>query len=285
MEPVIFERSIRKLYAELQKLHNTAVRTAEVEAIHNMRVQIKKLSSVYSFLDASKIAPVRRDKYYTDLRRYFKTAGKLREFQLHSTMIDSYRNRYGNYYTEYEAYNNCQATFVRDCFSGNRAGFPGMAQKSVRSAILMAVKKTDPVRLNQHAAGFIDRRLKKIESYYLIFNSETCLHKIRQTIKELRYFLEIYTECSAGSGSLSVNFEEIKKVEEMLGGWNDKRIFREDVERFVKYYSLLHAGSRLPAYQKLTDSISEDALLDIKDIQPVLLRLITGMALDLLMLK
>lgn len=137
----------------------------------------------------------------------------------------------------------------------------------------------------RQATAFIKTRLKKIETYYLNYTSDVYLHKTRQTIKELRYFLELYAACSDDPQPLPVNFEEIKKVEEMLGGWNDKRIFREDVERFTRNYSQLHARSGLPAYQELIDGITGDAIRDIKDIQPVLLHLITSMSLGLLTLK
>lgn|GEM_PF-3106805 len=285
MKPDIFEKYIRKLYADLQSLHDNAVKTTAVEAIHDMRVQIKRLSCIYAFFEESKIALVKKDSFYKDLRIYFKTAGKLREFQLHRNMIDIYKQQFGDHFAEYEEYINSQGSFSHDYYNRNQAKFPGKEQKSMQAAILLAVKKTEQGYLNRQAALFIKKRLKKIESYYLNYSSEIYLHKTRQTIKELRYFLESYAACSDDPQPLPVNFEEIKKVEEMLGGWNDKRIFREDVERFIRNYTLLHSRGLSPIYQELITGINRDAGKDIKDIQPVLLHLITGMSLDLLTLK
>jgi CHAD domain-containing protein len=285
MKPEIFEKYIRRLYAGLKTLQDAAIRTAEVEAIHDMRVQIKRLSCIYTFLEESKIAPVRKDKYYSELRKYFKTAGRLREFQLHQIMIDVYKKKFGDHFAEYESYNSSQGRFFLEHFSRNQDYFPGAEQKSIRSAILLAVKNTDQDQLKRQATAFIKARLKRIENYYLNYASDIYLHKTRQTIKELRYFLELHAVCSGDAQPPSVNFEEIKKVEELLGGWNDKRIFREDVERFVRNYSMIHAKGILPAYQELMHRIEEDARNDIKDIQPVLLHLITNMSLNLLTLK
>lgn len=149
MKPENFEQYIRRLYAGLQSLQNVAIRTAEAEAVHDMRVQIKRLSCIYTFLEESKIAPVKKDKYYSDLRNYFKTAGKLREFQLHRKMIDGYKQQYGDHFIEYEEYNNSQGRFYLDFFNRNRGKLSGTKEKSIRTAILLAVKNADEDHLKK----------------------------------------------------------------------------------------------------------------------------------------
>jgi len=285
VKPDLLSTYISRLYNELQTLNNLAVKTTDVEAVHDMRVQIKRLNCVYSFLEESKISGIKSQEYYVKLRRYFKIAGRLRELQLHRSLINRYKELNGDQYQDYEQYITAIEGDARDHFHRNRSSFPIKEQKALGTSVLNSVKKTSPSALYKHAVVFITDRIKKIESYYLHYETEEYLHKTRQTIKDLRYFLELFVACSDSPGTPSIEFVEIKQVEEVLGGWNDKQVFCEDLSRFYKNYRILHGGNTLPVYESLISQVSEDASREIVDIQPVLLSLITYISLSLLRLK
>jgi len=285
VKPDLFEKYIRKLYDELQTLNNLAVKTADVEAVHDMRVQIKRLNCVYTFLDESKISGIKRLEYYERLRAYFKIAGTLRDLQLHRSLLKGYIDINGDHYQDYDQYITALEEYARDHFYRNRDSFPLKEQKAISSTLLNSVKKISPSVLYKHAVVFIANRLKKIESYYLHYETEEYLHKTRQTIKELRYFLELFVACSDATETPIIKFEEIKRVEEILGGWNDKQVFCEDLKRYYNNYSILHSGNTLPVYENLISQVTEDASSEIADIQPILLSLITYISLSLLRLK
>ncbi len=285
MNPDLLSTYIRRLYNELQTLNDLAVKTADVEAVHDMRVQIKRLNCVYTFLDESKINGIKRLEYYEKLKAYFKIAGNLRDIQLHRSLLQEYKDQNGDLYQDYDKYITALEGDARDYFHRNRDSFPIREQKTISSSILNSVKKISPSELYKLSVVFISDRIRKIESYYLHYETEEYLHKTRQTIKELRYFLELFIECSDNTGTPIIKFEEIKQVEEILGGWNDKQVFCEDLKRYYKNYRILHGGNTLPVYENLILQVSEDASREIVDIQPVLLSLISYLSLSLLRLK
>lgn len=269
----------------MKSLSTRAVKTADPEAIHDMRVVIKRLNLVYDFLDEMKIADIKAMDEFRVLKRYFKSAGRLRDLQVQRSILDVYTRANGRNYMEFVRYLDGMEVRARDRFTTGKANFPGQEQKAVISYLLRSLKDLQGQAIHGLSVKFIKDRIRRIEGYYLKFDSGPRLHEIRKTIKQLRFFLEIYIESSSGEDLRAVRFDEIRKIEDLLGDWNDKMVFCRELERFMSNYRLMHGNSAHPDLEDLALQVAGDAGKETGNIQAELFALITNLSMSLIRLK
>lgn len=285
MEPDLFENHIRRLYNQLKSLSTRSVKSAGPGDIHDMRVQIKRLSLVCAFLDESGITAVRQMDEYRVLKEYFKSAGRLRDIQNQLQILEAYSRMNDKGYAEYVLYLDGMESRARSRITSGNGKFPLQELKMVISYVQKAVRNSRGQDIHKLSVRFVKDRSRKVEEHYLDHDSGPSLHQLRKTIKELRYFLELFVECSTGQDLPSVRFEEIRQVEDLLGKWNDLNVFCMELKRYSTNYKLVHGIDAFPAYENLLLQVSGNAADEIGDIQPILLGLITNLSMSLMRLN
>ena len=250
-----------------------ALKGAKEDPVHDMRVLIKRLNAVFIFLNESRIYKSQSRRYLNQLKYFFKSAGNLRDIQIHLTLLNKYKKASETNFSEYEEYLRSKEGIARQNFFNVSAKYPKREQIYVKDEIINSVRDFSQKKLSKRTDEFIFTRLKDLENYLFHADTYAYLHKIRQTLKELRFFIEIVKNCSEKSPMKDVDFQEIKEIENVLGSWNDCFVFIEDLNRYGRYKKMM--TSKLPGeINRLIQIVEADMNSMVEELKPRLLKLI-----------
>jgi CHAD domain-containing protein len=273
MNKAKFIKYISTLLREFELLFKQALKGAKEDPVHDMRVVIKRLNAVLAFLDESKIYKDKSTRYVKQLRNFFKSAGNLRDLQIQRSLVDHYKQKLPIDLDELVTYiENMQGT-ARHGFLKVSANYPKREQLYIKDDIIAAVKSCSQADLDKSSGKYLFRRLKRIERYVFRGGSEKILHKIRQTLKELRFFIEIVLVCNESTPLNEIDIKEIKEIESILGNWNDCIVFIENLDRYTEYKKMLNANKEPVEISELKKIIRKDMNQMVTDIKPRLLKL------------
>jgi CHAD domain-containing protein len=273
MEKEQFIKYISLLLKEFELQFRQALKGAKEEPVHDMRVMIKRLNAVLAFLGESGIYKSNSTRYLRQLRNFFKSAGNLRDLQIQRSLVDHYKQKLSIDLTELETYLSNMEETARHGFLKVSSDYPKREQIYVKDEIISAVKLSPQAKLTKLSDKYMFKRIKRIEKYVLHAESDKYLHKIRQTLKELRFFIEIVQSCSAHTPLKELDIKEIKELENVLGNWNDCIVLIKNLDRYSEYKSMLNAQKNPAFYSALKTAVRADMKQMVHDIKPELLKL------------
>lgn len=274
MKKDLFIKFITSLIREYDTLFRLALKGAREEPVHELRVRIKRLNALFVFLDESGIYRKSSNSFFHQLKDFFKSAGNLRDIQVLRALVGNYRNQVTEDIAEYETYLINKESTASMGFFRKSSEYPRKEQIQIKGEIIASVRKTTDDKLSQKSLAFITRRLNRIEKYLLPRETAKYLHKIRQTLKQLRFFLEIYHSSAQISLIEEADYNEIKEIETIIGGWNDRAMLIEDIKRYRAYKQKLDSGTSDHALELLRKFVRKDMKEMVSDIKPRLLKFI-----------
>ena len=274
MNKDLFIKYIRWLFREFDAQFRLALKGAKEVPVHDLRVMIKRLTALFLFLDEADIYRKRGTDFFKQLRDFFNSAGYLRDVQVMRSLIENYKNRIKDDISEYENYLAGKETSAKNSFFNSSEKYPEQIQSEIKNAIIASVRKFSDESLVQKSFLFMIKRLKRIDEYLQSSGTSRYLHKIRQTLKQLRYFIEIFHASSDLALIEESDFNEIKELENIIGAWNDRSNLIEDIKYYKIYNQKLGARSNWPGLIKLEQEIRKDRKEMVKDIRPRLLKFI-----------
>lgn len=274
MNKDLFIKHIRWLIKEYDKQLGLALKGAKEEPVHDLRVMIKRLNALFLFLDEAGIYRKKSTTFFNQLHEFFRSAGNLRDIQVMKSLIGNYRNQITGDITGYENYLVSKETTAKDDFHKRSGEYPRQKQLQVKKEIIESIRKSSDEKLSQKSFDFMIKRLNRIDRYLLFKNTARYLHKIRQTLKQLRYFIEIFQSGSQFFLIDEADYNEIKEIENIIGGWNDRALLIEDITRYISYKQKLSSGASEPALTILLRIIKKNMKEMISDISPRMLKFI-----------
>lgn len=274
MKKDLLIKYITNLIREYDTQFRLTLKGAGVEPVHELRVRIKRLNALFVFLDEARIIKRSSITIFHHLNIFFKSAGNLRDIQVLRALVENYRNQVTEDNTEYETYLINKESTASFGFLKKSAEYPREEEIQVKREIIESVKKVKDDKLSQKSLAFITKRLNRIEKYLLLDDTARYLHKIRQTLKQLRFFIEIYQSSSQISIIEESDYNEIKEIENIIGGWNDRAILMEDIKRYRSYKQKLDSGTSDHALKSLMKLVRKDMKEMVTDVKPRLLKFI-----------
>ena len=273
MNKELFIKYIDNLIKDYNTRFRLALKGAKEEPVHDLRVLIKRFNALFLFLSEAGIYKSNSQLFFTQLRHFFKSAGNLRDIHVQKSLVMKYVDGRELDLTEYETYLVSKENNMRLTFFNWSKNYPKKEQTQVKKDIINSVKSFKQDELSSKASSFILKRLNLIEKYLFQTNVDKFLHKIRQTLKQLRFFIEIMHDCTDPNPMEEVDFKEIKEIEAILGNWNDCFVICEDLQRYRKYMNKLNAGQSCPEITRLIEYIQADMHKQVSDVRPRLLKL------------
>ena len=258
-------------YGNLQRIveenYNLAVRFADVEGVHDMRVGIKRMRAYFNLIEW--INPVFQAKLHIKpIRRLFKVAGKVRDIHVQQELMRRWASELDLEISEY--YN-----FLKQKETEERKRFTGFAKK-----------KFDP-DVFQSNWTLIQNVLSFISTEYIQFKSEERFnaqieelikfkekenfveddyHAIRILSKETRYTLEVLQTCFPPKNIWTQLNETLRKVHQALGRWHD-----DDMSLlFLDGFLLSYAGKSFfdrNSYVKYKKSLADDKVRQLAEFE------------------
>lgn len=237
MLPKTFEEYYFIQTENILRHYNIAKKFSDVEGIHEMRVEIKKLRAFFNLVEW--INPdFQTIKYFSKIRNLFKSAGRIRDIHIQQELTMHWVKKanlevseYYNYLKQQELKN--QAQFSKTCKRFKTTEFD-------KSWIIIQDS------LNILPQNYI--QFKSEERFYklienLIHYKEKAefagddYHKIRILSKESRYTLDILQTCFPEIGQFEVLDLKLRDLHRALGKWHDNEVNLLSIKDFLENFS------------------------------------------------
>lgn len=214
----------------------------DMEDIHQLRVNMKKLRAYFRFLEFATNKVFRYKDSNKLLRKSFRLAGNIRERQINLELLKNYELS-DKVYLQYEKFANLNDKKEKEKLDKaidalNMAEF----EKIRHSFHSFFTKKNlnEKVELSQN---FIGLQIEKIRDILGHHEEAEKVHRIRihlKTIKPLLFILSGVPESKFGE----VHYQSLKNTEDAIGAWHD---------RVVLITSLNQSLSDIQPKQNLTE--------------------------------
>lgn len=280
-ERVMYPECLWTYYGNLQRIveenYNLAVRFADVEGVHDMRVGIKRLRAYFNLIEW--INPVFQAKQnLKPIRRLFKASGKVRDIHVQQELVRRWASELDLEMSEY--YN-----FLKQKETEERKRFADFAKKKFDLKVFQS-----NWTLIQNVLSFIsteyiqfkseERFNAQIEELVKFKEKENFIeddyHAIRILSKEMRYTLEVLQTCFPPKNIWTQLNETLRKVHQALGRWHD-----DDVSLlFLDGFLLRYAGKSFfdrNSYVKYKKNLADDKVKQLAEFEQRWLDFLTVM--------
>ena len=231
---------MKKSYADrsglFSKHHRSACTFGGTEAIHEMRVCIKRLRTFFNLVEA--IVPAfNADETFRPARRFFRAAGKLRHIQVLQGMALNLTRESRLDLSEY--YNMLKTSEFRERkrFARACARFDPRFFESAGAAIAGRLKPLSEEQVRQAAGMRLTSLLDDLKAGMRSSRDPDRLHWLRIRTKETRYTLEIMVESGLTEDEAQHLDGLLKSVHQPLGRWRDGVLALESLREFAAHRS------------------------------------------------
>ena len=207
----------------------------EVEDIHQLRVEVKKLRSVLQMLDHFPDIQLDSHVYREMLRGLFSPAGRLREAQMNLKQLDYCENLH---LTGYCLYLHKRIKKQTEKFNAALTAFDLNGFLEFNNRIKSRIELFDTEAVRGYMEQFMQKQLDQIKQLCGKDQKKKQIHKIRKHLKALGYILNIAIGWDF-NGDLKNLLVLVKDTETLIGNWHD----REMLSRSLKKYTQRPAGS------------------------------------------
>jgi CHAD domain-containing protein len=270
----LFEKYLTKFEKEFLR----AINTDDEEAIHDLRVSIKKMRALFLFLKESGFANIKSDyPYLRNLKQIFKKAGRLREIHIHKNLYHEYSQRLGKDFPQLQKYLDEQEEESRQAYHDFMPGIEFRKFYDQANQLQKDLKRISQKKLNDKLFDFIRSRVDECHGFMFEPHYEQHLHQIRKYLKHIRFIIGQKIGDVHKIFDNEVSFDDTKKVEDILGEWHDRDEFRRMLEAFrdnIKDAAKAETQELLDAYLK---EVNQDIHEDIKKLRPELVHLFSLM--------
>ncbi len=268
-------QTIDKLFEKyLEKFENeflNTINTNDEEAIHDLRVSVKKLRALFLFIDEAGFANMKSYSYFDNLKKVFKRAGKVREYQIHKNILQEYEQSIGEKFPALQKYINKNISDYQGAF---HEFMPGLTFRELYKTADQLHKKIDGIsdkELNKKLLKFIKTRVDECHSFLFDYQYEIHLHQIRKYLKHIRFIIGQKIGDVHELFEKEIDFKDTRKIEDILGDWHDRDEFARELKAFEDQLTQAPKNQNKEKLQKLKKAANESIQEDIKTLRPELL--------------
>jgi CHAD domain-containing protein len=220
------------------KNYASAIKIADVDSVHNMRVSLKRIDTLIRMLNHKEKSNFRIKKCFKPLKRLFKLAGPLRDFQVQLQILDEIKKNISineQILSEF----NIKKNLLHNEFLQKNGLLNPIKMKRNFKIVEQFIRKTDLNKLVKKIEIFEKNRKKLLKEHSNEVLKSFSLHKARKMIKDLGHLIEM-----ANQKPLSEipQYRIYKETGHFLGIWHDMDVMIQYLE---KLYSDLKIASEL----------------------------------------
>ncbi|MEZ5022063.1 MAG: CHAD domain-containing protein [Chitinophagales bacterium] len=187
------------------------------EDLHQMRVSIKRLKAIWSMMEMATSGKWQKKQHYKLFDKLFDAAGKVRELEVNSELIEKYNSSYLDSYNKY--LQNTQEGLNRELFVRMQS-FDHKNFEALNNKLLQKMKGLSYKVVLKESARYIQKEVKKVLKLNDELPNNRKLHKIRIHLKAANEILTIINELNTRV-SLKKLQTNIKSLNERVGKWHD----------------------------------------------------------------
>ncbi len=266
MRASCFRRLFESGAGRIFRLAGRARRGFDVEDIHDLRVEVKRLRALLGVVKACS-SRFRTRKPSRPFRRLFKAAAGLREAQVESGLVRSWAASSAHRLDEYRNVLKRDELKGRTAFAAEarrfRRGFAPGAGRAIDGAV-EGRTGGELERLTEKRLAALSGRLLKLKRPR---PAKGDLHRIRVQAKKTRYTLEILRECCRPKDpGLDRLDRALRAVHQALGRWHDLELASASLRGFLAHRleGPLSDPGAYEAYGRFLDSEREKRLAEFE---------------------
>lgn len=237
---------------------NRALSDFDKEAIHDMRVAIKRIRAIFLLME--RLFPGRYNATEEEgkLRELFRLSGRMRDAQVQQQLLSANTIHLGSTFGEYQAYLQKSEIKAIRKFKEFLKDFDAeseLNQLKVKTGLL--ISEADPQLIRFQIIQFVDELFLKAGQMHTDHEHDENLHEIRRKLKQCHYLLSVISKEDDDLPHLNTTLKRLDKVNDLLGNWHDQLIAMEILDRFLeKFRKKEEAGEN--RYLLLRETLAEN---------------------------
>lgn len=202
-----------------------ALENCDPDAIHDVRVSIRRMLMLCSVLKASGEEPYSK-KELQILKKKFRRAGALRDIQVQLQLLKAWEDKLSLRFDAYRLHLDRREKTLQQYF---KTAFLTINLKKTISDVVSRIAY----------CRAIEKELKSLDDdFRFALQGTGSLHVLRIITKKLKYMLEIQQSCYPGFGSTETFRKYLAHIQDLLGAWHDIETGLQHVNYFVKRHSI-----------------------------------------------
>lgn len=205
----------------------------DVEAVHDMRVAVKRIRAVNLLLD--QLIPEKTNAAGEEriIRGLFRLSGKIRDHQVQLQLLSEYTAESGTPFVAYQQYlKKGEHKAIRK--------FVGYLAETDAEAAIEDMQKHDLDRISLSGNHAITGHIVRIANELLAgarsvshdrYHDEH-LHEIRRKIKYCLFLLNVFDKDDPNLSKVGSSLKKLEKAGLMLGNWHDHVVAVEMLKKF-----------------------------------------------------
>lgn len=243
--------------------------TMDQEAIHQMRVAVKRINTIYKLKKHIDFPLSINKKLFEVISTIYGISGKLRDVQLQHTLLYHYRKE------------------LRFGFTGLQ-DFLNETETQQEALLVKIVGEIDPDSLSEspqnaglpeqlqilaglegESQSFIMKKIEKIEKLMLLLQNEDFVHDLRKQVKQLFFVLQFLRNYFPQSTFGNYEIKPWQLIGDKLGKWNDLTMFIQRINKFIALQEE-HFIENNSEYYFLLKNVQADKLALLKGVDLML---------------
>ena len=227
----MLQKGLYKYYKEqykvIDKNYHIAKENFDIEAIHDLRVGIKKIRALFKLVGNITPLGFKAKKHFVPIKNLFKAAGLLRDIQIQQVLLKKYSENQTITYKALESYleklnDDSGKTLMKALEKFNLGVLDNKLQK-----IRVALQEIDEDILIVSSINLVNECFVKIDKLKTNEDEES-IHDIRTHLKDALYILKLLEKHSPNF-HYEINSRKLKNTGDLLGEWHDKVVDRKSV--------------------------------------------------------
>lgn len=223
-----------EMQMQLFKGHFIVTRASkDEEAIHQMRVAIKRIRTIQKLSKSTNISVDIPAKPNDAIKTIFYAAGNLRDLQIQTGLLDFYKKELKSSFAELENWLNIAEmqlsllldTTLLDIDTGV-FNLPEISHTNLDTS-------NPGVNFENECLDFLRLKIEKINHLIVLLSDEEKVHKLRKHVKQLFFILQFLAEQFSDNLVSGYDLKSLKKITDAIGLWHDQDVFRHTVLKFV----------------------------------------------------
>jgi CHAD domain-containing protein len=224
----------------------------DIEAIHNMRLSIKRMRVVAALADRISNGKFNHKLQLKDINRLFKSAGRLRDIQVGILLLAGYdKEKLVRVIDSFEIKELKQRRKYEDVLSG----FDPRTLESFENELIRYTRNADEKLFMFVGLSMLTELEISIHQIYHASKDEKRLHSIRRRLKDINYLNNMYDEALPVAEQLNIGLEKLRELGETAGLWHDALVLESILGKHIAKYpeesdSIIHVLTKVNQKKK-----------------------------------
>lgn len=229
-----------------------------MEDIHQLRVNMKKLRAYFRFLEFATNKVFRYKNSNKLLRKSFRLAGNIRERQINLELLKNYELS-DKVYLQYEKFANLNDKKEKEKLDKAIDALNMAEFEKIRYSFHSFFTKKNLNEKVELSQNFIGLQIEKIKDILKHHEEAEKVHRIRihlKTIKPLLFILSGITESKYGE----IHYQSLKNTEDAIGAWHDRVVLVVSLNQFLSDNQDIQNLTELEKVRNILEHESEKLL-------------------------